>query len=169
MTRNAQATPNNSAQPETGAPHIGIRPAQSTDLPAIEALLVKNDLPTIGVADALGGFFVAEAGGSIVGVVGVETCCDQYGLLRSTAVDSAWRSHGVGRRLVERAVAESEARGFQALYLLTTTAERYFPSFGFKATSREAVPDEVKATAEFKDACPASATVMALHLPAAQS
>jgi amino-acid N-acetyltransferase len=143
---------------------IDIRPARTTDLASIETLLTNSGLPTVGVADALAGFFVAEADEKVVGVVGVEVCCDRYGLLRSTAVDDAWRSHGVGRRLVERAVAESERRGFHALYLLTTTAERYFPSFGFQVTTRDAVPDEVKATAEFASACPASATVMALEL-----
>ena len=50
--------------------------------------------------------------------------------------------------------------GAKALYLLTTTAESYFPSFGFAPTSREAVPEDVRATAEFQGACPASAAVM---------
>jgi amino-acid N-acetyltransferase len=52
----------------------------------------------------------------------------------------------------------------KALYLLTTTAERYFPSFGFVKTTRESVPDEIKTSVEFREACPASATVMALEL-----
>jgi amino-acid N-acetyltransferase len=46
------------------------------------------------------------------------------------------------------------------LYLLTTTAEKYFPGFGFDQTPREAVPVEVQQTAEFKEICPSSATVM---------
>ena len=145
-----------------------VRRAQPSDLVAVQELLTRSSLPTVGVAEALDGFFVADVGGTIVGVVGVETCCDQFGLLRSTAVDAAWRSRGVGRQLVERAVADSEARGFDALYLLTTTAERYFPSFGFKTTPRDAVPAAIKATAEFSSACPASATVMALELTMAQ-
>ena len=61
-------------------------------------------------------------------------------------------------------IAEAESRGIKALYLLTTTAERYFPSFGFVTPSRERVPDEVKQSVEFREACPASATVMALEL-----
>ena len=61
---------------------------------------------------------------------------------------------------MSRAIALAEERGAKALYLLTTTAEGYFPSFGFSLTSREAVPDDVRATAEFQGACPASATVM---------
>jgi N-acetylglutamate synthase-like GNAT family acetyltransferase len=95
----------------------------------------------------------------VVGVVGVERCCD-YGLLRSTAVDGAWRGRGLGRQLVERAIASAEANGLHALYLLTTTAERYFPSFGFTPTTRDKVPEVVRETVEFRSACPASAVVM---------
>ena len=136
-----------------------IRRAASSDLPGIEQLLTTSELPTAGVGDALAGFLVAEHEGTLVGVIGVEECCD-YGLLRSTAVASGWRSRGLGRRLVERAIAESEAKGVRALYLLTTTAERYFPSFGFATTTRDTVPEAVRQTGEFRGACPASATVM---------
>jgi N-acetylglutamate synthase-like GNAT family acetyltransferase len=73
----------------------------------------------------------------------------------------------VARRLVEQIIADAESRGIKALYLLTTTAERYFPSFGFHTTPRDAVPDEIRATGEFRGACPASATVMCCELSTA--
>lgn len=143
-----------------------LRAATASDLPAIERLLVSSGLPTAGVAEALTSFVVAESDRDrrIVGVVGLELCCDEYALLRSAAVEPAWRGGGLGRRLVTHVIAEAESRGIHALYLLTTTAERYFPTFGFVTTSREAVPDEVKQSVEFREACPASATVMALAL-----
>lgn len=141
-----------------------IRAATDADLPRILALLERAALPTTGVREALGGFLVAESGDEIVGVVGVEVCCGRYALLRSTAVDDLWRGRGIGRRLVERAIAESEARGVEALYLLTTTAENYFPSFGFTRVAREMVPAEIRATEEFSSSCPASAVVMAFNL-----
>jgi amino-acid N-acetyltransferase len=140
-----------------------IRRAVPEDLTGIERLLIASHLPTEGVAGALDGFFIAEHDGEVVGVVGVEECCD-YGLLRSTAVSPEWRSRGLGRQLVQRAIAESESKGVQALYLLTTTAEHYFPSFGFAKTSRDSVPDPVRRTGEFTSACPASATVMVREL-----
>jgi amino-acid N-acetyltransferase len=114
-----------------------IRPATEADLPHISALLVASHLPTVGVAEALSRFLVAESGDRIVGVVGIEACCDRYALLRSTAVHDDWRGRGLGRKLVERAIAEAEAQGIEALYLLTTTAESYFPSFGFVRVTRE--------------------------------
>ena len=137
-----------------------LRHATGEDLAQITELLAASDLPTAGVAEALDGFVVADDGTNIVGVVGIENCCDSYALLRSTAVSPLWRGRGLGRRLVERAVSEAEGQGIAALYLLTTTAETYFPSFGFSVVTRAEVPDEVKATEEFRSACPASATVM---------
>ena len=141
-----------------------IQRAADDDLPRILVLLGGAGLPTVGVAEALRGFFVAREGANVVGVVGVEVCCDRYALLRSTAVPDEWKSRGLGRKLVERAIAEAEANGIEALYLLTTTAEHYFPSFGFARVDREEVPSEVRATEEFASACPASATVMTLRL-----
>jgi len=61
-------------------------------------------------------------------------------------------------------ISDAEARGLRALYLLTTTAERYFPSFGFTTVPRAEVPEQVKATEQFRESCPASATVMAKPL-----
>ena len=141
-----------------------IRPALETDLPRVLALLERSALPTIGVAEAWDGFLVAESGGDVVGVVGVEMCGDRYALLRSTAVADEWRGRGLGRTLVERAIAEARGKGIAALYLLTTTAEGYFPGFGFSRVGREQVPVEVQATEEFASACPASAAVMVLSL-----
>jgi amino-acid N-acetyltransferase len=148
------------------AREVTLRPATREDLPAVEQLLVSSGLPTAGVADALSGFTVAvsEHDHGIVGVVGLEHCCDEYALLRSAVVEPEWRGTGLGRRLVTHVIADAESRGIKALYLLTTTAERYFPGFGFVKTQRDAVPDEVKRSVEFREACPASATVMALEL-----
>src|SRR5690348_10998141 len=110
-----------------------LRPARDEDLGAVEELLTGSGLPVDGVADALCTFIVAESEGQIVGVVGLEIC-SEHALLRSTAVAPEWRDRGLGRQLVERIIAEAEARHISALYLLTTTAERYFPTFGFVKT-----------------------------------
>ena len=100
-----------------------IRLAEPADEPAIDALLVESSLPLDGVHEALGCFVVAEEHGQIVGVAGIEGCGrGEHALLRSVAVAPSWQGRGLGRVLVTRAVAEAEARGAQALYLLTTTA-----------------------------------------------
>jgi len=137
-----------------------LRAAAPGDLDAVYQLLTASGLPTEGVAEALDSFVVAEAGGRLVGVAGLEVCCENA-LLRSVAVDPEWRSRGLGRAVVARVISDAEARGIRALYLLTTTAERYFPSFGFERVTRDEVPADVRETEEFRSACPASATVMA--------
>jgi amino-acid N-acetyltransferase len=145
-----------------------IRSAAPSDLPAIERLLTESKLPLDGVRESLATFLIAESGGTIVGVAGLEVCCE-HALLRSVAVAPAWRSKGLGRELVNRIIADAERRGIHALYLLTTTAERYFPSFGFAPITREEVPADVQTTGEFQSACPASATVMRRPLAHAES
>lgn len=136
-----------------------IRPAAPTDLAAVERLLSASNLPLEGVREALPAFVVAEVGDDVVGVAGLEVCRDNA-LLRSVVVQPEWRSHALGRALVTRVIADAEARGIHALYLLTTTAEYYFPNFGFHAITRDAMPDDVRGTTEFLGACPESATVM---------
>jgi amino-acid N-acetyltransferase len=142
---------------------VQVRPATPEDLSEVEDLLTRSDLPLAGVRESLRSFVVAERDGKVVGVAGLERCGD-YGLLRSAAVDPDWRGRGLGRTLVERVISEAETIGLRALYLLTTTAEKYFPAFGFRETTRDVVPADVQATAEFTGACPSSATVMKLPL-----
>lgn len=139
-----------------------LRLALPSDEHAVKALLMAAGLPLDGVDESLSCFVLAEYAGDLVGVAGIEACgvAGEHALLRSVAVAPAWQKRGLGRALVTRTIAEAEARGAKALYLLTTTAEHYFPSFGFHCTSRRDVPDEVRATAEFQGACPESATVM---------
>lgn len=147
-----------------------LRAATAADLPAVERLLAAAGLPAAGVgavfAAAPVDFVVADdphASGELAAVAGLEVCGD-HALLRSVAVQPAWREHGLGQALVRRVVCEAEARGLRALYLLTTTAEHYFPRFGFAAVARDPVPQEIAATLEFTSACPASAVAMAKRL-----
>ena len=147
----------------TTTPGAALRPARSSDLPAIERLLTDAGLPLAGVAEALDAFTVAENDGELVGVAGLEVCRGNA-LLRSVAVVPGWRSRGLGRTLVTRVIEDAAARGLSGLFLLTTTAERYFPSFGFRQITRDQAPEDVRSTEEFRSACPASATVMSLDL-----
>ena len=142
-----------------------LRLAAAADRAGIEALLEALGLPTAGVAEWLPHFHVAEdEAGRLVGVAGVEL----YGegaLLRSVGVDPGWRSTGLGRALVDRALAAARAAGALEIYLLTTTAETWFPRLGFTPTPREGVPAQVRGSVEFREACPDSAVVMRRPLP----
>ena len=143
-----------------------IRNATSADLSAVESLLSASDLPLDGVRDNFSSFVVAEADGEIAGAIGLEEF-GSVALLRSAVVSPERRGSGIGRRLVERLLERAADEGVEELYLLTTTAEEYFPRFGFARTTRSAVPNALKASAEFQGACPDTAVVMTRRVGAA--
>ena len=138
---------------------MSIRTATGDDLSDITALLESHHLPTAGLAAPLDGFLVAEEDGEVIGVIGLERF-DRFGLLRSAAVAESRRGQSVGRDLVERLLSHASTEGVSAVYLLTTTAERYFQKFGFEQVARDDVPEPVRRSVEFTVACPASAVVM---------
>jgi amino-acid N-acetyltransferase len=139
---------------------VTLRAAKPADLSTVLGLLTRAGLPTDGVdAGSLADFVIAEAGGTPVGVVGLEVYRESA-LLRSAAVEEEWRGSGVGRVLIDRALAMSNERGIRDVFLLTTTAEHYFPRFGFACVGRESVPEALQASAEFQGACPSTAVVM---------
>jgi amino-acid N-acetyltransferase len=142
---------------------VELRTASAADLQSVFSLLDRSGLPTAGVADNFSQFLVAEADGRLVGVVGLELY-GESALLRSAAVEESWRGSGVGRVLVERALDLARERGIEDVYLLTTTAENYFPKFGFVCVRRDEVAQGVRSSVEFQAACPASATVMCKHV-----
>jgi amino-acid N-acetyltransferase len=123
------------------------------------ALLEAAGLPTAGVPRALDDFLVADTGDGLAGAIGLE----RYGsgaLLRSAVVRPAHQGTGIGAALVRAVLDRARDGGLREIFLLTTTAERWFPRFGFTPIAREQVPDAVRASVEFRDACPASAAVM---------
>jgi amino-acid N-acetyltransferase len=146
---------------------VRIEPATPSDAGNIEALLAQARLPTDGLASHLDAAFVARDGDRIVGSAAIELYADG-GLLRSVAVDAGSRGTGLGGRLTAAAIDEARRRGLPALYLLTTTAEGFFPRFGFETIGRDDVPASVRGSIEFRGACPAGAVVMSKRLDAAR-
>ena len=140
-----------------------IRSARDEDLSAVETLLSENQLPVQGVRENFSNFLVAEEGRRIVGAIGLESF-NSVALLRSAAVSEGVRGTGIGRQLVDHALENARRQGIEEVFLLTTTAEKYFPKFGFSETTRDLVPAAVKASAEFRGACPDSAIVMRLPI-----
>ena len=102
-----------------------------------------------------------------MGVAGLEHY-DDAALLRSVAVAPSARGTGVGGRLTQRALEKAALSGARVVYLLTTTAEDYFPRYGFQRTDRASVPTDVRESVEFTTACPSTATVMVLELGGAE-
>lgn len=137
-----------------------LRGARAQDRVQVAALLREARLGEEDLDTAFpGGYVVAEGEGGIAGVAGIE----RYGphaLLRSVAVAETLRGSGVGEALVRDRLAAADAEGAEDVWLLTTTAERWFPRFGFVPVERAAIPPPLQASAEVSHACPASAAVL---------
>lgn len=140
---------------------IVIEPATASDLEPIRKLLTENDLPLAGVDDHWKTFIVARDGESVVACGGAEAY-PTVALIRSVAVGSTHRNHGLGRRIVRQLLDRLSSRGIREFYLLTTTAEEYFRRRGFKTVDRDEVHPQLLVSREFQDACPASAVCMRL-------
>lgn len=138
---------------------VVLRPTRPEDLAAALELLKAANLPVSGVEEWFDRFVVAEHGGAIVGVAGLEVYGTD-GLLRSVAVSADWRGRGLGGALTEEILGRSAQEGITALYLLTETAEGFFPRHGFRRIERDDASEGIRASSEFRDLCPASAVVM---------
>ena len=137
-----------------------IEPARAEDLGDVLALLEQAGLPAAGVeAHFPEGFVVARRGPFVTGVAGVEAY-GTTGLLRSVVVLEASRGTGLGHRLTHAAMDLAARRGVRDLYLLTTTADGFFPRLGFARVERDALPPALAASEELRGACPASAVAM---------
>lgn len=140
-----------------------IVPAEARDLPAVRRLLDAQQLPLDDLDAHSGTMVVARNGDEVVGAAAVELYADGA-LLRSVVVSPSAQGQGLGHRLTDAALEVARSRGVVTAFLLTTTAERFFPRLGFEPISRGDVPDSVQASVEFQTACPASATVMRKRL-----
>ena len=140
-----------------------IEAASEGDLPAVRDLLARLQLPLDEIDDHVQTMVVAREEGQVVGTASLELYAEGA-LLRSVAVDPARQGRDLGRQLTVAALHLAEARGAGTVFLLTTTAERYFPKFGFEEIARDEVPASVLASVEFRSACCASAIVMRKRL-----
>ena len=140
-----------------------VRPAIDGDLDAIARMLRAAALPTEDLDASAIEFLVLEAAGRLVGAVGLERF-GATGLLRSLVVDQAHRGGGRGAALVRALERRARDAGIGELVLLTQTAEAFFEARGYAAIARDEAPASVRASAEFRSLCPASAVCMRRRL-----
>jgi len=132
--------------------------------PQVEQLLAACDLPASDLSPGqLEHFFACGAADAPRGVVGVELY-GQVALLRSLAVAADCRGTGCGKALVAEAERYARLRGVTRLYLLTTTAGRFFERLGYAPAARESAPDDIRRTPEFSILCPSTAAFMVKRL-----
>jgi amino-acid N-acetyltransferase len=127
-------------------------------------LLESASLPTSDLRDEdMKAFFYAGPATAPIGIVGLQL----YGsdaLLRSLVVSADHRAQGIGQQLVSHAEQHARMRGVATIYLLTTTAERFFRSRGYVVTPRDSAPPAIRSTAEFAGLCPASSAFLSKRL-----
>lgn len=143
---------------------VVIRPAQPAELTPFYRLLSAAELPTEDLAaHPLQLVWIARQDAEVVGGIGVERY-DDIGLLRSLVVIPSIRKRGVGERLVLEAERQSGAVGIRALYLLTTTAARFFERQGYRHSPRATAPVAIAQTQQFSGLCPSSSAFMSKSL-----
>ena len=140
-----------------------IERAQPGDLADVRRLLEQSELPLVGVDEHVQTMFVAKEEGRVVGTAGLELYQDGA-LLRSVAVESRRRGEKLGHQLTQAALDLAKNSGAATVFLLTTTAEHFFPKLGFAQITRDEVPASVRESVEFRVACPSSAVVMRKQL-----
>ncbi len=116
---------------------VAIGPMAPSELWSVLDLLERLGLPEAGLAEHASTVLVARADGRVVGTAALEVYGDEA-LLRSVGVEPEHQGAGLGGELTQEALSLARRLGVRRIYLLTTTAERFFPRFGFGADrSRE--------------------------------
>lgn len=134
------------------------------NLQAAMALLAAATLPVSDLdQDRLEHFFFVGPESAPDGLVGLQLCGAEA-LLRSLVVAPGRRAEGIGGALLAHAESYARTCGIRSIYLLTTTAERFFSRRGYVPAARAAVPESIRLTREFADLCPASSAFMVKQL-----
>ena len=142
-------------------PPVLVREAAPADLATVQSLVAGSGLPLDGLSDAAV-VLVADTRGAIVGTVALERHgdgADTAFLLRSAAVEPAWRGRSIGAAITAAVLTHVDRVG-APVALLTETAAAYFPRFGFADVDRAVLPTALAASAELRGACPASARAL---------
>lgn len=89
--------------------------------------------------------------------------------VRDLLLAAALPLDGARECLANFLLALAAERGVDSVSLLTTTAETFFPRFGFEAVPRDVLPRALQSSAEFRGACPDSAIAMIRRIVAHQT
>lgn len=144
---------------------VTIARASAEDLGGVLSLLESLHLPTAGVADHFGDFFVARnKAGRVVGAIGLERY-GKLGLLRSAAVADQLQKSGVGSKLTRLLIGFARSEGLTELVLFTPSARDFFARFGFVPANRDDYSTQLRASAQWNDcSCRNSSEFMRLKL-----
>jgi amino-acid N-acetyltransferase len=128
---------------------VTIRPANIHDVPRIQ--LVISSHAELGkmlfksyaqLYEDLRDFGVYESDGQVVGCVALTIIWADLAEVRSLAVEDEFRGKGIGRTLVEWAIAEARRLGIRRVMALTYELG-FFEKLGFEAVPKDSLPLKV--------------------------
>lgn len=106
-----------------------------------EAMVAGNIARFAVEDDRAGRLWVAERGGEVAGCIGIVGQADGSAQLRWFLVDPAHRGAGIGRMLLDEALAFCRAEGFRSVFLWTVkgldAVAHLYRSAGFRVTQEE--------------------------------
>jgi len=131
------------------------------DLQGILDLLESVNVPTEGIDPDFTNFYIIRESTSntIVGCIGLEHFTGTS-LLRSFAVDSKYQGKNIGRKLIDRLLQEAAELGTETVYVCTAKVPSLFLKFGFTGIDLDDVPEEIRHSKLFVDACPKVASFL---------
>lgn len=122
---------------------LKVRRAEPSDLPRVETLLKRADLPALDPHPLLANLLVAERGEGPVGAVALEVS-GRSGLIRAVVVEEGQRGRGVGRELMRSLMARAAELGLKQLFASPGDAAGFFEAQGFQAAAPEPPPAFVR-------------------------
>jgi amino-acid N-acetyltransferase len=134
----------------TGEPYEQLRPALSSDIPGIRALLEPMERAGILVHRSaeelelvIDRFQVTELDGTIIACASLQAYPQAaIGELACVAVHPAYRAQGRGDRLLAHMEECARAHGLERLFVLTTQTAHWFRERGFLPGDVQDLPDE---------------------------
>jgi N-acetylglutamate synthase-like GNAT family acetyltransferase len=93
-----------------------------------------------------GDFWVAKAGGQVIGTIGLKDIGAGQGALRKMFVAAEYRGRefGIATRLLQRLIGDARDRGVKDIFLGTTdkflAAHRFYEKHGFTEVAKETLP-----------------------------
>jgi amino-acid N-acetyltransferase len=134
---------------KTQRPTISVRKAIVDDVDGIARLVNTHALQgeilprlTSAVYQSIDDWFIAIAGGEVLGCVSLLAYNSSLVEVRSLAVGDRFQGLGIGSRLMRALLAEVEYRRITTLFAMTRQVT-FFERFGFRVSRRNLFPEKV--------------------------
>lgn len=128
---------------------VQARKAMMSDIGGVFRLI--NDYASLGMmlprtefelAESIRDFTVIHAGGQLVACGALHFYSPTAGEVRSLAVDSKWKTRGIGRKLMAALEEEAAANGLHSIFAFTYVPG-FFAKLGFREVDRGELPSKV--------------------------